>query len=88
MGESRLAFIKDCLAREIIIKQSSFVHIFLICCSIFAKWWIGPEKSGLINHFNVFHQSLGELLFDVSFSTNLLRSALLDFLISFVTKFL
>ena len=49
---------------------------------------IGPERSGLINPFNVFHQSLGELLFDLSFSTNLSRSALLDFLISFVTKFL
>ena len=46
-----------------------------------------PEKSGLIKPFNVF-QSLGELLFDLSFSTNLSRSALLDFLISFVTKFL
>ena len=32
---------------------------------------IGPERSGLINPLNVFHQSLGELLFDLSFSTNL-----------------
>ena len=40
-----------------------------------------PEKSGLIKPFNVFQQSLGELLFDLSFSTNLSRSAFLDFLI-------
>ena len=40
------------------------------------------ERSGLINPFNVFLQSLGELLFDFSFSTNLSRTALLDFLIS------
>ena len=48
----------------------------------------GPVRSGLIHPFNAFHQSLSELLFDLSFSTNLSLTALLDFLISFVTKFL
>ena len=45
-----------------------------------------PGTSGLIKHFNIFHQSLGELLFDQSFSTNVSRSAFLNFLIPFVTK--
>ena len=34
-----LAFIKNCLARKIVIKQITFVNIFLICCSTFTKWW-------------------------------------------------
>ena len=33
-----------------------------------------PERSGLIKPLNAFHQSLGELLFELSFSTNLSRS--------------
>ena len=47
-----------------------------------------PERFVLLKYFNVFHQSLGDLLFDLSFSTNLPRFGLLDFLISFVTKVL
>ena len=38
-----------------------------------------PERSGLIKPFNAFHQSLGELLFELSFSTNLSRSVLFGF---------
>ena len=67
---------------------SYFVNIFLYVVPSLQSGGIGPERSGLIKHFNVFHQSLGELSFDFSFSTNVSRSALLDFLISFVTMFL
>ena len=70
-----LAFIEDCLAREIIIKQISFIKIFLIYPSL-QSGGIGPDRSGLIKPFHVFHQSLGESLFDLSFSTYLSRSAL------------
>ena len=65
LGGGILAFIKNCLVREIVIKQMSFVNIFL---NIFVIRNFS-ERSGFIKPFDVFHQSLGELLFDLSLLT-------------------
>ena len=52
MGESKLAFIKNCLARKIVIKKIKFVNIFLISLR---SGGIVHERSGLIKAFAVFY---------------------------------
>ena len=51
MGESKLAFIKNCLARKIVIKKIKFVNIFL---KSLRSGGIVHERSGFIKPFDVF----------------------------------